>query len=123
MGIAVFPEDDILVSPVDAKLSMVFKTKHAFVFTTKEGLELLIHIGIDTVNLEGKYFELLKSEGETVKKGEAFVKINREAMEAEGYDITTCIVVTNLSENANVSGTKKTEVNLNDTIFTVEGND
>ena len=73
----------------------MFPTGHAFGITTNEGVELLVHIGIDTVNLKGEYFDVLAKQGDTVRAGAPIVKIDREAIIAKGYDLTTMLIVTN----------------------------
>lgn len=77
---------------------MVFRTKHAIAFKSIDGIELLIHIGIDTVELDGKGFNLLKEVGDKVTKGELIMEFDMELMEVSGYSSVTPIVVTNFSE-------------------------
>lgn len=97
-GIAIQPSDNLVSAPADGKLSMVFQTGHAVGFTTNSGIELIIHIGIDTVKLEGKYFEALCKEGDVVHKGEPLIKFDREAITKAGYDPMVIVIVSNTPE-------------------------
>lgn len=118
-GVAILPQHNLFVSPVDGILKVSFKTKHAFVFQSNDGVEILMHIGIDTVNLEGKYFEVLAKENTTVKKGDPIVKIDYEEIQKAGYDLTTCIIVTNSKDYLEVIETDELEVNSGDKIITL----
>lgn len=109
-GIAVYPEDDIICSPVDGRVCVVFQTKHALMIRSENGCEVLLHIGIDTVNLEGKYFKTLINVNDTVKKGDPLVKIDRESIKKEGYDLTTCVLVTNMDQYSGINKTKNSIV-------------
>lgn len=94
-GAAIIPETGLLVSPADAKIDTVFDTNHAISLVTDGGAELLIHIGIDTVRLNGKYFKAMVNKGDRVKTGQPLIEFNIEKIKEEGYDVTTSIVVTN----------------------------
>ncbi|GAB6109821.1 beta-glucoside-specific PTS transporter subunit IIABC [Fusibacter bizertensis] len=94
-GIAIYPEDDTFYAPFDGEVMMIFKTKHAIALKSTLGVELLIHVGLETVNLEGRPFEVLVNNGEFVSKGQPLLKIDREMILAENYDLTTPIVITN----------------------------
>ena len=96
-GVAVIPEESVIKAPADGKLTMIFETGHAFGMETDNGLELLLHIGIDTVNENGKGFEILKKAGEHVKKGTPIVRFDLEALK-EKYDMSTMVIVTNGKE-------------------------
>ena len=88
-------EGDILFAPLDGKVKLVASTKHAIGFEANNKAEILMHIGLDTVSLEGKGFELLIKEGDRVKHGTPVLKINRQFMKERNIDLTTPIVVTN----------------------------
>src|SRR5699024_5863394 len=88
-GVAFELNSDFITAPANGKLTAMFPTGHAFGITTNEGVELLVHIGIDTVNLKGEYFDVLAKQGDTVRAGAPIVKIDREAIIAKGYDLTT----------------------------------
>lgn len=101
-GFAIIPEDGLVVSPVNGKILNVFPTKHAIGIQSEGGREILIHIGIDTVKLNGKGFEALISEGDTVKAGQALMKIDLAYIEENARSIITPIVFTNLAEDEQV---------------------
>ncbi|MGN7941717.1 beta-glucoside-specific PTS transporter subunit IIABC [Virgibacillus sp. 6R] len=94
-GIAVIPSKGELYAPADGEIKMVFNTNHALGMETANGAEILFHIGIDTVNLEGKYFESLVKVGDKVKSGDLLVKFDLQKIIDEGYDPVTIAVVTN----------------------------
>ncbi|MGL4762342.1 MAG: PTS sugar transporter subunit IIA [Sarcina sp.] len=94
-GIAINPTGDIIVAPCDGELSLIFKTNHAFAMTLDGGVELLVHIGIDTVSLDGKGFERLVEAGQQVKAGTPIIKIDKALIEAAGLSLVTPILITN----------------------------
>ena len=110
-GIAIEPADGELVAPADGEISSTFETHHAVGMTTADGAELLMHIGIDTVKLGGKHFTYLINEGDKVKKGQPLIRFELEAIKAEGYPVTTPVIVCNTDDYAAVeakaSGTVK----------------
>ena len=110
-GIAIEPTDGELVAPADGEISSTFETHHAVGMTTADGAELLMHIGIDTVKLGGKHFTYLVNEGDKVKKGQPLIRFELEAIKAEGYPVTTTLIVCNTDDYAAVaakaSGTVK----------------
>lgn len=95
-GAAIIPTVGRAVSPVDGKISALFETKHAIGITADSGAEILIHIGLDTVKLEGKYFTSHIKVGDEVKKGDLLVEFDIEAIQKEGFEIITPILVTNV---------------------------
>ena len=99
-GVAFEWKGDTVVAPVDGKVMMVAATKHAIGFQAATGQEILIHVGMDTVNLEGKGFTVLKNTGDEVKAGEPVLKVDRAFMNENGIDMTTPMVITN-AQNAN----------------------
>lgn len=110
-GIAIEPSDGELVAPTDGEISSTFETHHAVGMTTADGAELLMHIGIDTVKLGGKHFTYLVNEGDKVKKGQPLIRFELEAIKAEGYPVTTPVIVCNTDDyavvEAKASGTVK----------------
>ena len=110
-GIAIEPTDGELVAPADGEISSTFDTHHAVGMTTVDGAELLMHIGIDTVKLGGKHFTYLVNEGDKVHKGQPLIRFELEAIKAEGYPVTTPLIVCNTDDYAAVaakaSGTVK----------------
>ena len=97
-GIAIKPTDGKIVSPVDGVVTMTFPTKHAIGITSDEGVETLIHIGLDTVSLDGKPFDLKISVGEHIKRGDVLVEVDLDAISEAGLSTVTPIVVTNSAE-------------------------
>lgn len=97
-GIAVKPLENILAAPADGTISMVFKTGHALSIKTADGAEVIMHIGIDTVKLEGKYFKTLIKEGALVNKGDALIQFDREAIARAGYSSVVIIVISNSND-------------------------
>jgi len=110
-GIAIEPSDGELVAPADGEISSTFETHHAVGMTTADGAELLMHIGIDTVKLGGKHFTYLVNEGDKVKRGQPLIRFELEAIKAEGYPVTTPVIVCNTDDyavvEAKASGTVK----------------
>ena len=97
-GVAIEPAEGKLYAPADGVIETVFETKHAVAMTTDAGVELLLHIGIDTVKLGGKHFEAHAEAGQKVKKGELLVSFDMEAIQAEGYPLTTPMIVCNTDD-------------------------
>lgn len=94
-GIAIDPSSDIVVAPADGELSLVFNTKHAFAMTLDNGAEILVHIGVNTVTLEGEGFEQLAEAGTKVKAGTPIIKIDREFIKSKDLSLMTPILITN----------------------------
>ena len=94
-GAAVQPSEGRIVAPANGTVDMMFDTGHAVSMTTAEGAELLIHVGIDTVQLEGKHYKACCKAGQQVKKGDVLIEFDPAAIKAEGYQIVTPILVCN----------------------------
>ena len=101
-GIAIEPSEGKLYAPADGTIETVFETKHAVGMTTDDGVELLLHIGIDTVKLGGKYFEAHVAPEAMVKKGDLLVSFDMDAIKAEGYPLTTPMIICNTDDYAAV---------------------
>lgn len=101
-GFAILPENGEVVSPIDGSVVMVFGTKHAIGLKAENGLELLVHFGIDTVKLEGKGFETYVKQGETIKKGDPLMSVDLHEIKNAVPSIVTPIVITNLPEQKEV---------------------
>ena len=97
-GIAIEPQEGKVCSPLDGEVVMVFPTGHAIGLKSTNGAEVMIHIGMDTVELEGKGFTTLVKKGQAVKKGDPLIKFDMEAIKKAGFKLTTPIVVTNSNE-------------------------
>lgn len=93
-GIAIQPKSSSVVSPVDGTIQMIFPTNHAIGIATSDGLEFLIHIGIDTVKLKGEGFKLLVYEGQTVRKGDVIVEVDFDLLNRKGYSTDTMLLLT-----------------------------
>lgn len=106
-GAAVIPEKGEIVAPEDGTVASVFDTGHALGMVTGDGIELLIHIGLDTVELKGKYFKTHVKQGDTVKKGQLLITFDIEAIRAAGYDVTTPVLVSNSAEYLDVLAKKE----------------
>ena len=94
-GIAIEPAEGRIVAPADGTVDVMFETGHAVSLTTAGGAELLIHVGIDTVQLEGRHYKACCKAGQQVKKGDALIEFDPAAIKAEGYQIVTPILVCN----------------------------
>jgi len=94
-GIAIIPTEGEVVSPVDGIISAIFNTNHAIGISSDNGAELLIHIGMNTVQLEGKYFDIYVREGDHVSQGKKLMTFELDKVEGEGYEISTPVVITN----------------------------
>ena len=101
-GFAIKSNDGIIVSPVDGKIGVVFETKHAIIIESKEGKEILIHLGIDTVNLKGEGFEVFVNVGDEVKAGDRLVKMDVEFIEANAKSSISPVIFTNLESNESI---------------------
>lgn len=93
-GFAVIPTGDTVTAPVSGEIVMIAETKHAFGMKTKSGIELLVHIGLDTVELNGKGFTVLAKPGSRVKAGDAVIRFDKAFMEGKGLNMTTMVVFT-----------------------------
>ncbi|NRY63240.1 beta-glucoside-specific PTS transporter subunit IIABC [Clostridium beijerinckii] len=101
-GVAIIPSEGKAVSPVNGVISALFETKHAIGITSDDGVEILIHIGLDTVKLGGKHFTAHIKSGDKVKAGDLLVEFDIEAIKKEGYEIITPVLVTNVSDYKDV---------------------
>ena len=101
-GMGVIPTKGEVKAPCDATVSMVFDTKHAIGLATDDGLELLIHVGLNTVELEGKYYTVHVSDGDEVKKGQTLITFDMDKIKEAGYDTTTPVIVTNSDDFAEI---------------------
>lgn len=118
-GAAILPvEGGEVVAPVSGSLTKLFEGGHAFGIVTDEGVELIVHLGLDTIELHGKGFEKLAAEGDRVSAGQSVISFDLAAIRATGYNTVTPVVVSN-SEKFSVSSPKAGEVGAGDVIFSV----
>lgn len=109
-GVAVIPTEGKIYAPADGEISLLFDTLHAVSMTTTDGVEILIHVGLDTVKLKGDGFVAHVATGDTVKKGDLLLSVDLEALKADGYDTVTPMVVCNTDDYADVKTKDLTEV-------------
>lgn len=116
-GAAIVPAGSgVAVAPVSGTLVKLFEGGHAFGIETDGGVELIVHVGLDTIELRGEGFERLATEGDTVEAGQPIVRFDLETIRSAGYDPVTPVVVTNADEHP-VSGQKTGEVSAGDPLF------
>ena len=120
-GVAIEPSQGVLHAPANGRVVMAFPTGHAIGMKTKDGAEILMHIGMDTVNLQGKGFETLVDKGDEVKAGDELVKFDIDEIHSAGYIVTTSIVVTNSKDYEKVSVVCQGEVKVGQEILDLEG--
>lgn len=118
-GIAIIPTEDEIFSPINGTVSLVFNTKHAIGLKTEDGAEVLIHIGLDTVKLNGEHFTTFVKSGDKVKVGDKLVEFDREAIKNKGYDIITPIIITNSSDYLDIIPKDVTSVNQGDEVLAI----
>lgn len=119
-GIAVIPESGEVYAPADGVVSTIFPTGHAIVITTEDDAEVLIHIGLDTVKLDGKHYEVKAEEGQKVKKGDLLIVADIEKIKEEGYDVITPMVICNTADFAEVNSDIDKNVNPGDEVITIK---
>ena len=119
-GAVVTPEDAIIKAPEDGEVVFVFDTKHAIGFMTDSGLSLLLHIGIDTVKLDGKGFEVFVESGQKVKKGEPLMKIDIDYLKENAPSLVSPVLCTELEENKKVRLLKTGDIKAGDELFAID---
>lgn len=119
-GIAILPEENIVKSPVKGEIVTIFDTQHAIGLKTDDDVEVLIHIGIDTVNLKGQHFNALAKVGDRVEVGTPIMEVDFAAVKEAGYDIITPVIVTNTAAFKNVLGTDQEHAQSGDLVVTIE---
>ncbi len=117
-GLAVIPSDGIVQSPVDGEIAAVFPTGHAIGLRTSDGLEILIHVGINTVQLGGEHFTNRVEKGQKVVKGDVLAEFDRDAILAAGFDLTSPVIVTNRSDFPTIDGVAVGAVSVGGVLFT-----
>lgn len=118
-GVAIKPVDGKVVSPINGIVQTIFKTKHAIGLKSEDGTEILIHIGMDTVQLEGKHFKAYVKDGDKVKIGDTLIEFDTEAIKKEGYELTTPVIVTNTNDYLEVLARGVKKVNTGDAIISI----
>lgn len=119
-GIAIMPEEGKVVAPFDGTIDTLFATKHAIGMVNQDGVEVMIHVGIDTVKLEGKFYEAHVAQGNHVKQGDTLVTFDMDGIKDAGYQVITPVIVTNTDAFESVEGIAGKQVNVLDTIIKVK---
>lgn len=119
-GAAVEPSEGKLYAPCDGKIDSVFDTKHAVNMVSDDGVEILLHIGIDTVKLGGQYFEAHVSDGQEVKKGDLLISFDMDKIKAAGYKVTTPIIIGNTDDYASVESAAENSISAGDIILKIK---
>ena len=118
-GVATIPEDGNIYAPADGTIDLMFDTLHAFSMTTTDGVELLVHIGLETVALKGEHFTAHKATGDSVKKGDLLISADLEALKGLGIDMITPMVVCNTGDYQSVEPVTGQDVDPGATILTI----
>lgn len=118
-GVAILPEDGKLLSPIDGEVTAFFPTGHAIGLKADFGAELLIHIGMETVKLEGKYFHKKVNQGDIVKKGQVLLEFDLNAIITEGYLLESPVIITNPEDFHDIAYETGQVVTYNDTLITL----
>lgn len=118
-GVAIIPTEGKVVSPVDGVVTTFFPTGHALGVTSNGGAEILIHIGMDTVQLEGKYFKPMVKQGAEVKKGQPLLEFDLDAIKAEGFDIVTPVIITNVDNYLDIVETNSKDIAFGEELINV----
>lgn len=119
-GVAVIPSEGKICAPADGEIAMVFDTLHAVSLNASNGAEILVHVGLDTVNLKGKGFKAHVQAGDKVKKGDLMLEADLEFLKGEGYDIITPVLVCNTDDYASVEGISGKEVEPGDDVVRIK---
>ncbi|MDO4942545.1 MAG: beta-glucoside-specific PTS transporter subunit IIABC [Lachnospiraceae bacterium] len=118
-GLAIMPEEGVLYAPMDGTVSALFPTGHAIGMTTEDGVQLLMHVGMDTVQLEGKGFNPLVSTGDVVRQGQKILEFDIDLIQKAGYSLVTPVLVANSNDFEHVILEGKEQVQAGETLFTV----
>lgn len=117
-GSLIYPDKGEVLAPFDGTVLTLFPTKHAIGLVSETGLELLIHVGVDTVQLEGKYFQSFVAQGDKVTKGQVLLKFDKEGIEKAGYSIETPVIITNATDYESIAEKTGITVNNGDELLT-----
>lgn len=121
-GIAIIPEDGNIYAPVDGEISVAMESGHAVGFTDMNGTVYLIHIGIDTVQLNGKYFKVNVQVGDQIKRGDLLVSFDKEKVEKAGFD-TACMLIVTEANGKTLNKTKERKIKVGEEVAILENND
>lgn len=118
-GVAIIPEEGKVFAPVDGTISAITDTKHAVGMTSNDGVEILIHVGLDTVQLGGEGFVLHCKTGDKVKKGALLLEFDMQKIKEAGFPLTTPVLVSNMNQFVSLKASEKTQVKAGETLITV----
>jgi beta-glucoside PTS system EIICBA component len=119
-GVAIIPTEGKLYAPASGEVSALFPTKHAIGITTDNGAEILIHIGMDTVQLDGEFFEALVKQGSRVEKGQLLIEFDLEQIQQAGYDVATPVLVTDARAYKMIAATEEKQIKLGEPLLTLD---
>lgn len=118
-GVAVEPKKGSIIAPCDGVITTLFHTYHAIGITSEEGVEILIHVGIDTVELEGEFFKPYIKTGDKIKKGDLLLTFDQDKIKEKGYDVITPIIITNSNNYLDIFETENSEVFAGEDLLTI----
>lgn len=118
-GAAIVPTDGTIYAPVDGEITVAYETKHAYGIKSADGAEVLIHVGIDTVNLKGEHFTSNVTQGQKIKKGDILGTADLKAIQEAGYDTTVMVIITNTMNYEGVARIEQTDVKHGDDLIAI----
>lgn len=119
MGVGIQPTVGRVISPINGTVKLLFPTKHAIGLVSEDGIEILIHIGLDTVQLNGKYFEAFVKQGDEIKRGDLLLNFDIEKITKEGYSIETPVIITNTNDFQKIEISNIRKISENDELFSI----
>lgn len=119
-GAAIIPSEGRIVAPADGTIDLMFETGHAVSMTTVDGAEVLIHVGLDTVQLRGKHYQVRCQNGDKVTRGQTLIEFDPEAIRAEGYDVVTPVIVCNTEAFSSIHAEKDGAVAAGEVLLTLQ---
>ncbi|MCL2053782.1 MAG: PTS glucose transporter subunit IIA [Oscillospiraceae bacterium] len=118
-GIAIQPDSGYVCAPCSAVIEQMFETGHAANLVTDSGVQLLIHVGIDTVKLKGRHYTIIKNSGEKVSKGDILMEFDAAAISGEGFDTVTPVIICNPDDFGKLSFAKEGAIKAGETLITI----
>ncbi|MBS6180219.1 PTS glucose transporter subunit IIA [[Clostridium] innocuum] len=115
-GVAFALQDDVIYAPCDGLITLIPASLHAIGIRAENGAEILIHVGLDTVSLEGKGFQPLIKQGDKIKRGDSLLRVDRQAIKEKGIDLTTMMIITN-SKDYQIDITMHEDVRVSDQVM------
>lgn len=118
-GVAIKPSDGRIYAPADGEITLLFDTLHAVSLTSEDGVEILVHVGLDTVALKGQYFTAHVATGDHVKKGTLLLTVDLDQVKAAGYDVITPMIICNTDDYSAVEAVTGNAVKPGDTVLEI----